>query len=148
MMTYQQVEQLNAELKSKGLKMTPARQIMLSIFMTGENKLFDALQVYNLVKSSNSKINFSTVYRNLEILVRHNIIEKINLDGKAVYTLFAKQHHRHHMICTSCRKSVPLPFCPLKKLENTLKKELNGFLPLEHRVEIYGYCKECRLSKK
>lgn len=144
----EQTQQLYNLFKSKGMKMTPARKNMVTVFRAAKNKLLDARQVYDLIKNTNPRINFSTVYRNLEMLVQNGIIEKINLEGKAVFALYAKQYHRHHMICTSCRKFMPLPFCPLTELENSLKKELNGFLPVEHKVEIYGYCAECRSADK
>lgn len=142
-----QIQQFYDLLKLKGLKLTPARKIMLKIFLTGENKFLDAVQVYDQVKRTDSRINFSTVYRNLETLVQNAVVEKITLEGKAAYTLFEKQRHRHHMICTSCRKTTPLPYCPVKELENILKREDNGFLPIEHKVEIYGYCKDCRVRE-
>lgn len=130
--------------KTKGLKLTPARKTMLDVFLTNDSKLVDAMEIYDQVKCRMPEINFSTVYRNLEIFMQNEIIEKVNLGRKAAFTLLLPRRHRHHMICTSCLKTIPLPYCPLKELENSLKTGCDGFLPVEHKVEIYGYCADCQ----
>lgn len=140
-------QQPDDTLREKGLKITPARQIMLGLFRTRKNRLLTTGEIYDLVRKKQATINFSTVYRNLEIFVQNCILEKIDLECGPTYKLFEADLHRHHMICSSCHKALPLPYCPLKELEATLEKEESGFLPTDHRVEIFGICKDCRDNK-
>lgn len=133
-------------LKDKDLKLTPARKIMLEIFISEESKLLNALEIYDRVRQKNSKTNFSTVYRNLEILVNAGLVEKVIFQTGAKYKIMENNTHSHHLICTSCHKTEPLPFCPIKELEEEVRKH-SDFQPTDHRVEIYGICKKCRLEK-
>lgn len=137
-----QLEKMCNLIKTKGLKLTPARRLMMKIFLNSGNKLLNASEIYDQVRGKNSRTNFSTIYRNLELLVDHGIIEKLHLGLEAQYMLLDEDSCRHHMICTVCHKIEPLPYCPLKDLENYIRHE-HDFIPTEHRVEIYGYCKKC-----
>ncbi|MCR4441451.1 MAG: Fur family transcriptional regulator [Peptococcaceae bacterium] len=134
-------------LKMKGLKSTPARRLMLTVFLKEKNRLYKPLEIFDQIRKTEPGVSFSTVYRNLESLVSHGIIEKITLEGAARYKLLAENTHRHHMICLLCHKTEPLPYCPVKQMEEMLKNSQCGFWPVEHRVEVYGYCKECRKFK-
>ncbi|QNB46446.1 transcriptional repressor [Thermanaerosceptrum fracticalcis] len=137
------IEFIYDTIKDKGFKLTPARKIIISVFCSSEDKFLNAAEIYDQVRSRNPKINFSTVYRNLEILVESRLIEKLNFADGAKFKLRGPESHLHHMICKSCHKTERLPYCPLGELEKTLR-ESTDFLPTEHRIEIYGYCKECR----
>lgn len=130
-------------LKEKELKLTPARKIMLEIFLAEEDKLLNALEIFDRLRGKNPGINFSTVYRNLEILVNAGVVEKVAFQSGAKYKLLQSNSHRHHLICTACHRTEPLPFCPLQELEEEVRRQ-SDFLPTEHRVEIYGICKDCR----
>jgi Fe2+ or Zn2+ uptake regulation protein len=95
------------------------------------------------VRKKNEKTNFSTIYRNLEILTENEIIEKISYNEETKYKLREQGFHHHLMICTLCHKTKPLPFCPFGELESYIKNDTD-FLPTNHHVEIYGYCNNCR----
>jgi Fur family ferric uptake transcriptional regulator len=138
-----QLLQIFERVKDNGLKLTPARKIMLTIFVEADSKLLNAADLYDLVRRKNNKTNFSTVYRNLEILVEKKIIEKVVYNESIKYKLQSEDFHHHLMICTLCHKTEPLPFCPFGELEAYIKSDTD-FLPTKHHVEIYGYCKNCR----
>jgi len=138
-----QLNQIYKTIKVKGLKLTPARKEVLEIFTNSDYKLLNASEIFDLVRKNNPKTNFSTVYRNLEILLENEIIEKIFFNEETKYKLRNHEAHHHLMICTSCHKTKPLPFCPFGELE-TYIKNTTDFLPLKHHVEILGYCEKCR----
>jgi len=146
-MMKEQLATLCQTIKEKGLKLTPARKIMLQIFTDSHNKLLNAAEIYDLVRKENAKINFSTVYRNLEILVENSLIEKVIYQEGTKYKLINHGAHHHLMICTLCHQTEPLPFCPFGELETYIKNDTD-FLPTNHHVEIYGYCKKCRKGLK
>jgi Fur family ferric uptake transcriptional regulator len=71
------------------------------------------------------------------------LVNKIVVDdGKARYELTG-DGHRHHLICTNCRKMIPIDTCPLKSLEKDVGEKTN-FDITGHRLEIYGVCPECK----
>lgn len=134
------------ELRNNGLKLTPARKIMLESLLCANDHLISALELFDQVRAKNKRINFSTVYRNLEVLIDCGMVQKLTFEGSAKYQLQGDNNHQHHLICTGCKKTEILPYCPLVSLEEAVKNNTD-FLPMEHKVEIYGYCKECRSKK-
>lgn len=133
-------------LRQRGLKLTSARKVILQCLAANPSHLITALDLFDQVRAKNKRVNFSTVYRNLEILTDCGLVQKINFEGSAKYQLCDEEKHHHHLICTACNKTAALPYCPLGNLEETVI-EKTDFLPIDHVVEIYGYCKECRARK-
>jgi len=138
-----QLKQIYQTMKERGLKLTPARRNMLEIFSSSDYKLLNAKQIFELIRKNRNKTNFSTVYRNLDILTENRIIEKLSYNEETKYKLREQGADHHLMICTQCHKTQPLPFCPFGELETFLKNDTD-FLPTNHHVEIYGYCNNCR----
>lgn len=144
-----QLKQIYQTLKEKGLKLTPARRGMLEIFANSDHKLLNAKQIFEQIRKNKNKTNFSTVYRNLDILTENEIIEKLSYNEETKYKLREKGSHHHLMICTICYKTKPLTFtfCPFGELETYIKNDTD-FLPINHHVEIYGYCNKCRKKQE
>jgi len=127
------------ELKKKGYKVTRQREAILSVLGEDEHQLLTAQEIFERILEMGSATNFSTVYRNLEILLQENIIRKVELNREAAYyELNCSGDHHHHLICKQCGSIQTTNFCPLDKLGDE-----NGFIPVEHKFEIYGYCKDC-----
>jgi len=135
--TYEEV------LRSNGLKNTKHRNEILDLISKSE-KPMTADDIYINLKKHNVSINISTVYRILDTLVSKNIIIKSNItgDSKALYEL-NRQEHKHHLICSGCRKMFTVDECPLEDYEKSLSNKLD-FDITGHKLEIFGYCKECK----
>ncbi len=129
------------ELKSKGYKITRQREAILKVLSSDECRLMTAQQIYEEVNATMPGTNFSTVYRNLEVLTQENIVQKIEINRDAAYYELApdRDHHHHHLICKSCGSIKTTDFCPFEAM-----KDEDGFMPVEHRFEVYGYCKNCK----
>lgn len=50
--------------------------------------------------------------------------------------------HHDHMICTRCGKVEEFIDPHIEELQNAIARQ-KGFVPLEHKLEIYGLCSEC-----
>lgn len=88
------------------------------------------------------KVNKTTVYRQLEKLIKENIVTEVELgEGKKRYELKSLGHH-HHLVCDDCGKLEDVSFN-----EDILLKEVNKkskFLIKSHNLEFFGLCVECR----
>ncbi|MBM7583085.1 Fe2+ or Zn2+ uptake regulation protein [Caldicoprobacter guelmensis] len=130
--------ELMERLKQKGYKLTKQRQAILDAFMRIGEPLVTAQHIFEKVIEVNPGINFSTVYRNLDILVQEGMVRKIMFDqGAAYYELMDGSHH-HHLICKRCGKIQCVDYCPLDDMP--IKE---GFVPIDHSFEVFGFCKEC-----
>lgn len=136
-------EALATRLTEKGYKLTKQRQAILQVFEESNKHLLTAQEVFELAISSHPKgMNFSTVYRNLEILTQINILNKVVIGpGLSGFELTNLNQHHHHLICKSCGRTSTINFCPFEALNPEV---MEGFEPTDHKFEVYGYCKSCK----
>lgn len=98
-------------------------------------------------KSYEDIINLSTIYRILELFVKHNLVLKNSFgnDHRATFEMNMREH-KHHLICVKCNKITAIKGCPLKTYEKDLG-DATHFQILEHRLEIFGVCPNCQVTK-
>ncbi|MFZ7102848.1 MAG: Fur family transcriptional regulator [Peptococcaceae bacterium] len=134
-------------LKSHGYKITEQRKTILQVLAAHNQNLIPVEILLNKSKEIYPKTNMSTVYRNLEILEKLNLIYKVNTENNTtLYKLICSaEHHHHHLICKQCGKTEAIDFCPI----NTLKKlsRDKNFNLTDHKIELYGYCRDCEAAK-
>lgn len=132
-------------LKRKGMKNTKHRNAILLLLEKSEYPL-TAEELYILLMEKTATINLSTVYRTLDTFVSKNLVIKSTMDdGKARYELNLHEH-KHHLFCIGCHKIISIKECPMGELQETLKKKMN-FDVTGHKLEIYGYCHNCKIVK-
>lgn len=107
-------------LREHGLKSTKARNGVLGI-LSRETSVVTVETVYAALLEQGCKVNFSTVYRILEMFTERKLTEKIFLpdEGKYGFSL-RRPGHTHRLICLQCHKVVDLAHCPLS---DTMKKK-------------------------
>lgn len=129
-------------LKKTGLKNTKHRLSMLEILNESPQPI-SAEDVFLQLKSKEVSINLSSVYRILDAFVEKGLAVKSSVDGCDM-SLFEASHaeHVHHFICQGCRRIVLISGCPLESYEKLLQDKL-GCEITGHKLEIYGYCKDC-----
>lgn len=131
----------------KGIKNTKKRGMVLDILKKSDSPV-TAEYIYLKLKEENAQVWLSTIYRTLEVLTSKGVVTKSNImnDGKASYELNNSQH-KHHMVCMSCSRMVPVDDCPFEEFEKQLCKK-TGFEVKSHKLEIYGYCPMCKENEK
>ena len=135
------VKMLFTELQARGLKLTKQRLAIIKVLNTSQIPL-TAEEMFLRIREKNDNTSLATVYRNLKTLVTAGLVVKSGLlEDKAQYRLASKPHS-HDLICLGCHKVVELTQCPLDCL-NEFIGEKEGFTVTEHRIELYGYCREC-----
>lgn len=139
------INEIEAILKKNKIKNTRQRQYVLE-FLTTSKQPVTAETIYQSLyrEMGEASLNMSTVYRVLDILVKHKIINKINLlnDNKATYE-FNRREHKHHLVCVKCNLVTPISGCPLKGYEQALTQSTHYEI-LEHKLEILGVCPKCQ----
>lgn len=134
-----ETEQLT-RLQSSALKVTPKR-IEMFAFLAAEERYVSAKAVLDYMRSKHPTMSFDTVYRNLKSFAEEGLLEATELNGeKAFRVTCGSNHHHHHLICRGCGKTKLLELCPMSYVE-TLDPD---FEVVDHKFEIYGYCKQCK----
>lgn len=140
------LRELEAVLREKGYKLTEQRRLIIEVFNESPGH-HTAQEIFDMVKEKFNGINFSTIYRNLELLSTLEIINKLQIEsGVSHYELCGLEHH-HHIICKKCGETREIDICPYANLGEEQLRAI-GFKATDHKFEIYGYCSKCRLSKE
>lgn len=143
----QENDKYSAALKRVGLKNTKHRNSILKILESCESPI-PAEEIFLELRKQEVAINLSSVYRTLENLVVKEMVLKSTLSGenKALFEL-KRTGHRHRLICSGCKKMIPIEGCPVTEYEKSLQQQ-TGFRVTGHKLEIYGYCHECEPNKE
>lgn len=141
------IDLVESKLKENGYKLTNQRRAIIEVLFENMGHFLSAEEIYTKTREKFSQTNFSTVYRNLEILEKSEILHKTSIkDGASIYELTCSEHHHHHIICKECGKTEIIDFCPLEQIKSQLNNK--DFTLIEHKFELYGYCKNCGKKKE
>lgn len=136
---------MSQELWPEGVKKTKQRDAVLKILENGEAPL-SAADIYARIGKEGQPVWLSTIYRILELFTEKNLVTKTSVPGSDMAFYELNSHsHRHYAICVDCHKIVPIGGCPMNDFKPKLQ---SGFRVLGHRVEMYGYCKDCDKRNK
>jgi Fur family transcriptional regulator, ferric uptake regulator len=134
-------------LRFKDHKLTPQRRLILQVLLENKTEHLSAEEIYNLARQKDKNIGIATIYRTLELLEEIGIVHKCNFgDGRERYEPSLEgqeEHQHHHLICLGCRKILEVEEDLLNQLEQLIVEKI-GFKIVDHRVQFYGYCRDCR----
>jgi len=138
---------LDKFLRKKGLRHTSQREKILDIFLSTE-KHVSCEELYKLVRKKDPRIGYTTVYRTLKILSESGLCGEIDF-GDGILRFEHKYNHAHHdhLICVRCGKLMEVIDPEIEKLQDNLTKK-HKFIPLRHKLQIFGICKRCRRTIK
>lgn len=129
------------QLKKHGHRLTQPRQELIKVL---ESYPLTVQEVYDTLKKKRIKIDLASVYRTLELLIKMDIVRKVELgEGKRRYELIDKNHHHHHLICRNCGTIKDIK---LKYEKNILQEaqQKSNFKIDSHSLEFFGTCADCK----
>ncbi len=105
---------------------------------------FTAEEIATSLKVSGSGIGLSTVYRQLDAMVREGVLRKYlsSAGQSACYQSTGSCGEHFHLKCISCGKLEHLSCTHLDGISEHVAKQ-HGFLIDSSRTVFYGICKEC-----
>ena len=127
----------------QGIKWTKQRKDVYQVLLDATEPL-SAVAIYQrIAKDKAGNYAVSTIYRILATFEEHDFVTKTNWmgDGTVVYEL-NRGDHTHYAICLECHKRIQLPDCPFTHIH--LEQETEDFTVTGHKLELYGFCKNCR----
>ncbi len=127
-------------LDGMGLKHTKQRDLILLSFL-GCNEHVSAEQLYQMVRSENASIGYTTVYRTLKLLVDAGLAQERRFDDGL--TRYEVEHaHHDHLVCLGCGKIVEFGSDEIEAAQDRVA-DVHGFKIVRHRHELYGHCPNC-----
>jgi Fur family ferric uptake transcriptional regulator len=132
--------QWHEELRAKGYRVTPQRQLVLEAVKELEHATPEEICVK--VRETARGVNISTVYRTLELLEELGMVTHTHLGhGAPTYHLAADADHVH-LVCRRCGKVIEVRSQLAEGLVKGLDEEL-GFVADVHHLTVFGRCCDC-----
>jgi Fur family ferric uptake transcriptional regulator len=101
-----------------------------------------AVELYEITRRRLPRISLGTVYRNLDLLVRAGIVQR--LQGVGAETRFEGKPDRHsHVRCVRCGRLDDVHEARVN-LVGRKANRLKDYEILGHKLELFGICSECR----
>jgi Fur family transcriptional regulator, ferric uptake regulator len=133
------------ELSAKGVRLTLQRRILVEIIEDATQHL-DAATLLELARQREPEIDRATVYRTIELLKKHRLIDELDLmhlQGEKHYYEVKTRRDHFHLACFQCGQIEEYS----SELFEVLKNEISNHSGFEIRVvrlEVGGRCQACR----
>ena len=128
-------------LRSKGMKLTPQRRLILDIIHDSNDHL-TANEILDYIQARVSGVNKSTIYRTLKILEELGCIFKSKLGDRLFYH-HAEGGHHNHLVCRACGKNIKCDEDIYLLLELELNDKYGFQVDFKHLV-MNGLCNNCK----
>jgi Fur family ferric uptake transcriptional regulator len=134
------------KLKSRGLRITKVRRQLVE-YILDKN---DHWSIQDLAESAMKDlpgVGIATIYRTVNLLVETGSLTRTIVDrGLARFEVTPQEHH-DHLSCVLCGKIVEFENAQIEKLQEKIAEDF-GFKLTDHRMELFGECKDCRKSRR
>jgi Fur family ferric uptake transcriptional regulator len=129
-----------AQLRSRGYRLTPQRQLVLEA--VGELGHGTPEDIATAVRRTASGVNISTVYRTLELLEGLGLVQHTHLGhGAPTYSVSTDDDHVH-LVCRDCGQVQEVDADVLAEAVRRLAEERGFVLDVGH-VALFGSCAGC-----
>ncbi|MEQ1877735.1 MAG: Fur family transcriptional regulator [Bdellovibrionia bacterium] len=134
---------LLAILKSKQMRITPGRRLLLQFILDNHSRQISLRDIQKYLDKKISGIDRSSIYRNLELFKKLEIIQELNLPklGKRFQYVFDRKVH-HFFICKVCGKLSREKKELFERIDLALK-DVHGFETSNLSLIFYGCCVKC-----
>jgi Fur family ferric uptake transcriptional regulator len=128
--------------KEKKLRLSHPRFLIFQELSAAEHP-FSPQELYQCLLKKQRKIGLTSIYRSLDLFESLGMVFKIVNGSTVKYKLCELEDHHHHIVCKTCGNVVELNFCDISNWSKKVM-ESTGYQVIDHQLNFYGYCKECR----
>ncbi len=138
-----EIEQFKELFLQEGIEDIDARLKVLETFLATESHM-TVDELLNLLKSRGIPFDREFIRSTLKMLCHFGFAQRNRFeDGPVRYEHRHLGQHHDHMVCTKCRKIIEFREDELELLQKQIAAA-HGFHMLQHKMEIYGICSDCR----
>ncbi len=128
-------------LRKNGYKATPQR-IAICRFALHSRDHPTAQRIYNEVRKMHPTVSLATVYKTLQILTEHGLIQELDLpQSQARFDSYVEPHI--NLVCMQCGNIQDFNDKTAQEMVERVTTEAQ-FTRTGQRLDIYGMCKICR----
>ena len=135
---------LQAELMSRGLRMTRQRRAILQVMDEAAEHL-DVDQILERAQKLDPEVHLVTVYRTIDLLKKEGLIDELDLlhlrGDRHYYESHGPRDHIH-VACLRCGKVREFESKLYEQLKAQIARDFNMKVTVS-RTEVGGYCSDC-----
>jgi Fur family ferric uptake transcriptional regulator len=138
-------DELQSELRARGYRLTPQRQLVLDAVRRLGHSTPEEIAAE--VREQSPAVNVSTVYRTLDLLEEVGLVTHTHLGHGAPTYHPADESDHVHLVCTECGAIEAVPASILERLTGSLR-EVSGFEVNVAHLAMHGRCAACAATAK
>jgi Fur family ferric uptake transcriptional regulator len=131
-----------ASLRPRGRRVTRQRELIWAALTAEPDAHLSARDVFERVRAELPRVNPSTVYRTLEILVAEGLVLRTDLGADRNFYEPAHDHRHHHVVCRDCGRVAHVHDDALGDLGARVQRA-SGFALGDREVTLFGLCAAC-----
>ena len=130
------IELLVEALKKEGLRFTEQRKFIWDE-ITSSNDHREAEDIFLSLRKKNINVSRATVYRTIDVLVKNNLVRKLDIgDAPSKYENKIDSHHHDHMICLETGDIIEFYNEELENLQDEIAKKY-GYKVVRHVHQLF-----------
>ena len=130
------IELLVVALKKEGLRFTEQRKSIWDEITSSDDHR-EAEDIYLALRKKNINVSRATVYRTIDVLVKNNLVRKLDIgDAPSKYENKIDSHHHDHMICLETGDIIEFYNEELENLQDEIAKK-HGYKVVRHVHQLF-----------
>ena len=142
------VERFRDWLKARNLPATPQRLTIAAVALGAERPL-SAEDIVDRLRSSGPAPGTATVYRTVDLLIDCGLVTELEdrREGFRRFQPVRDDVSSNELLCTACGSVTSVDDDTVATRGRSLARA-NDFVPVRHRLVIYGMCATCRTARE
>ena len=130
------IELLIEALKKEGLRFTEQRKSIWDEITSSDDHR-EAEDIFLALRKKNINVSRATVYRTIDVLVKNNLVRKLDIgDAPSKYENKIDSHHHDHMICLETGDIIEFYNEELENLQDEIAKK-HGYKVIRHVHQLF-----------
>ena len=130
------IELLFEALKKEGLRFTEQRKSIWDEITSSDDHR-EAEDIFLSLRKKNINVSRATVYRTIDVLVKNNLVRKLDIgDAPSKYENKIDSHHHDHMICLETGDIIEFYNEELENLQDEIAKK-HGYKVIRHVHQLF-----------
>ena len=130
------IELLVEALKKEGLRFTEQRKFIWDEITSSDDHR-EAEDIFLSLREKNINVSRATVYRTIDVLVKNNLVRKLDIgDAPSKYENKIDSHHHDHMICLETGDIIEFYNEELENLQDEIAKK-HGYKVVRHVHQLF-----------
>jgi Fe2+ or Zn2+ uptake regulation protein len=130
-------------LRQRGRRITRQRRLIWDALVERPDTHLSAEDVVERVRAHMAKVDPSTVYRTLDLLVREGLVRRTDLGAGRAFYEPAQDHLHHHVVCELCGAVAHLHDEEVGDVRERVEAA-SGYALSRTDMSFYGRCPACR----